>query len=473
MFDLLRYGCIEGEKIGADFCELRFDDLSLRTMIKENEQIKEINLIKRCGIGISTYFKGVVGYSYTAELTQKALREAVKRSFGIAKASSRIAKLKLELDEQRPSKSAKEEMKFRKHPSELSLLEKKEMLDRITSSAKENGKRISSVIGLYGELFGEKMFTNSEGTELSWKTSVVDLRVNVTSKDKAGNLVDEGDGIGGSFGIEKFEENSYTPERLGENAAHWASEKLKAKSAPVGEFKALCENILVGVLAHESFGHLSEADFILTNSSPLVGKIGERIGSEVVTIVDEGVCDSKYQGFYLPFDDQGVRTEKTVIMENGVLRTYLHTRSTAKLLKGKATGNARAINFTFAPIPRMKNTYIQPGDLTEEEALEELHEGIYAIRTAGGQANMDGSFLFKARRGYWIEDGEIKYPLKDVALTGNILEFMGNVEGATRDLEIQSGYFGGCGKGGQFPLPVGLGGPKLLVKKVRFGGESA
>jgi TldD protein len=121
----------------------------------------------------------------------------------------------------------------------------------------------------------------------------------------------------------------------------------------------------------------------------------------------------------------------------------------------------------------MRNTYFLPGDMTEEEALEALGTGIYAIRTAGGQVNMDGTFIFKAVRGYWVEKGEAVRPLKDVILTGNMLELLQRVEGATRDLEIVSGYFGGCGKERQFPLPVGLGGPKLVISSVRFGGERA
>ena len=132
---------------------------------------------------------------------------------------------------------------------------------------------------------------------------------------------------------------------------------------------------------------------------------------------------------------------------------------------------SRAVNFTFAPIPRMKNTYFAPGDLSEEEALEQLGTGIYAIRSAGGSVESDGSFIFQASRGYWVENGEKQYPLKDVALSGNILDLLKNVRGATKDLQLFSSYFGGCGKDGQSPLPVGLGGPHLLLKQATFGGE--
>ena len=158
-------------------------------------------------------------------------------------------------------------------------------------------------------------------------------------------------------------------------------------------------------------------------------------------------------------------------MEEGIFKGFLHTRSTATAMKAKPTGNGRALAFIFAPIPRMKNTYITPGDLTEEEALEQLGEGIYAISWNGGQANMDGTFTFKAARAYWVEKGEIQHPLKDVAISGNILDFLHNIEGKTKDFELRATFFGGCGKGGQNGLATGVGGPKVILSKAQFGGQ--
>jgi TldD protein len=225
------------------------------------------------------------------------------------------------------------------------------------------------------------------------------------------------------------------------------------------------------VLAHESFGHLSEADFIVTGGSPLAGRLGERLGTEHATIIDGGCPDiKKTGGLWYPFDDQGIAGGQTIVLDKGVLVHYLHNRGTAKKLGQEPTGNSRAVNFIFPPIPRMTNTYFTPGTLTEEEALEQLGTGVYAMQTSGGQVDFDGSFLFKATRGYWVENGEIKHPLREVALSGNILNFLGKIENATKELELYSGYFGGCGKGDQFPLPVGFGGPKLLVSGVTFGG---
>ncbi len=471
LIELLQYAIKKGEKLGADFVEARFDDLSIRELLVEKKTVKDVKTLRRRGIGINTYHHGATGYSFTVDLSKNAIAEAAARSLNIAKVSSAIAQVKVEPGEATASKSEKLALRVKKHPDDFPLDFKKDMILRAVESSEEHGKNISSITGRYGELYGEKMFINSAGTEVSWAPIVVDLRVQVVSK-KADLLVDGGDSFGGSSGLEAFDLNEHSPETLGENAGKWAAEKLEAKPAPPGKHRALCENMLVGVLAHESFGHLTEADFIVSGMSPLVGKLGEQLGSEKTTIIDEGTPDpEKHSGFWIPFDDQGVKTTKVVIMNNGKLVKYLHSRETATMMKVSSTGNARAINYNFPPIVRMRNTYFTPGDLSFEEAVELLDTGIYAIRTAGGQASADGTFMFKARRGYYVEHGEIKHPLREVTLAGSILTFLQNIEGGTKELLIRSGYFGGCGKSGQWPLPVGFGGPHLLVREVQFGGE--
>jgi TldD protein len=235
----------------------------------------------------------------------------------------------------------------------------------------------------------------------------------------------------------------------------------------------MTENRLTGVLAHESFGHLSEGDFVVIGGSPLTDKIGAALGTEHATIVDSGKVDiGKYGGLWLPYDDQGTPSSKTTVLDKGTLKHYLHDRGTAAKLGQDPTSNSRAVNFVFPPIPRMTNTYFAPGDLTEEEALELLGTGVYAIQSSGGQVQGDGSFLFKAIRGYWVDKGELQYPIREVSLSGNILELLSKVEGGTKELKISSGYFGGCGKGDQYPLPTGLGGPRLVIDGVTFGGEA-
>ncbi|NHJ32980.1 MAG: TldD/PmbA family protein [Asgard group archaeon] len=474
LFDILRYGLDVGEKLGADNVEARIDDLQLRTLIKENKKIKETNINRRSGLGITTYYKGVSGYSYTANLEKKAVKECVKNAFGIAKASSSIAKLKLVVDKrEKTSKVHDLKLSMKKHPKDFDLGYKIDLMDRIETAALADADWIKSSQARYGEFYGSKYFMNTDGDEISWQPIVIDLRIRLTAPASNGaSLVSSRNKLDGSKGLELFDKKGSTPEVLGEQCHEWLKEQREAKAAPAGKFRALCDNGLSGVLAHESFGHCTEADAVLTNSTVLKGQLGVKIGTEIVNIIDEGTPDQQYNAFWLPFDDEGTPTTRTVLVENGILKGYLHNRASANFLKGDLTGNARAIHYRYNPIPRMKNTYFEPGDLTEEEAIEQLKEGIYAIQTSGGQVNPTvGTFLFKAVRGYWIENGKIKYPIKDVTIKGELLALLNNVEGLTKELKIDSGYFGGCGKGVQYPLPTGKGSPKILFSEAMFGGE--
>ncbi|MFW9786506.1 MAG: TldD/PmbA family protein [Candidatus Thorarchaeota archaeon] len=474
MLDKLQ-DCVRiGEDLGANFVEARYEDLTLRALQRINDIWQDIQVKSRMGFAITSYVDGVSGFSFTASTETKDIHSAVEKSYRMAKASSSAAKLKLPFERSSAVKSKKSDTPSVKiHPRDKELDYKIDMVNRTIESAREYGENIRSVRGLWGELYGPKMLVNSDGSVIDWEFLVSDLRVIVTSKTDAGAMVFGVKGQGGTFGLEEFEKEEYTPEKMGEVAGSNAKEQLKAKACPAGKFRALVEEILVGVLAHESFGHLSEADFVVTNGSPLTDKIGTALGTEHATIIDGGIPDiQRYGGLWLPYDDQGIAGSQTTVLDKGVLKYYLHNRGTAKKLGQEPTSNARAVNFIFPPIPRMTNTYFQTGDLTEEEAIEQLDTGVFAIQTSGGQVEGDGSFVFKAIRGYWIEKGEIQYPIREVALSGNILDLLSKVEGGTKELKLFSGYFGGCGKGEQFPLPTGMGGPQLLISDVTFGGEA-
>lgn len=459
--------------MGADFVEARYDDLVLRTLQRTNKIWKDIIVRSRVGVGIVSYIDGTSGYSFTSSLSQSDLNETAEQSVKMARASAKAATLKLDFKKRSPVRSHKGDTYHVKiHPKKIGLAKKTELVDRAVESARQFGKSITNISGWYGELYGGKTFTNSEGSIVKWDFEIVDLRCLVISKTTAGQLVTGLDQAGGTAGLELFQRKNSTPEEMGKKAATQAAEQLKARSCPAGKFRALIENRLGGVLAHESFGHLSEADFVVIGGSPLAGKIGKKLGTKHATIVDHGTPDiGKIGGLWVPFDDQGIKANKTVVLNKGVFTHHLHNRGTAHHLHEEPTGNCRAIHFGFIPIPRMTNTYFAPGDLNEEEALELLDTGIYALQSSGGQVEDDGSFVFKAIRGYRVKNGEIKEPLREVALCGNILELLTKIEGATKILRLESGYFGGCGKNGQGPLPVGLGAPELVIGEVTFGGK--
>ena len=465
IFDLLHKAVDMGHKQGGEFIEARYDDLQLTTINLTNDIIKQSSSNNRKGIGILVYFKGTPGYSFTPELSQEGVKEATKRAVKFAKSTDVRNKIKLDFDKI-PEVKDNIEAKVKKNPKDFEFNEKLDMLKRGIEQIKEQ-VNATTTIGLFGELYGEKYFVNSEGSEIFWVPMIVDMRM-------GGVIVREGqqaqafEGSGSSKGMEYFDEKKTTPEVLGEETGKYTKEQLDAVAAPTGKSKTLVSPLMGGVVVHESFGHLSESDFVVTGQSPIADRVGEELGSEYVTIIDEGI--SPYGGLFFPYDDQGVKTGRTVLLEEGILKGYLHNRGTANKMNAELTGNSRAINFMYNPIVRMKNTYFEKGDLTFEEAVEQINTGIYAVRMSGGQVGLDGNFMFNCSRGYLIEKGEISKPIKNTALSGNILELLKYVEGATKEIELKTGYFGGCGKNGQGGLPCGFGGPNVIMDQVLVGG---
>jgi TldD protein len=249
-------------------------------------------------------------------------------------------------------------------------------------------------------------------------------------------------------------------------------DRLNAKSTITDKYNVFIGNELTGYIAHETFGHLAESDEIITGSSLLKNLQGKRFASDKVNIVDQGVIYSKnYPGVYLPYDDEGVKTKKTIIVENGILKKKLHNRQTAKYFKEELTGNARAINYKYPPICRMSNTFFSPGELKKEEGMELVKNGIYAKSATGGCMSLDGTFILKVDKAYIIKNGEIEHPLKNIIITGNTKDFLNKIIGVCDDFTVLSSCFGGCGKAGQGPLPVGNGGPHLICKNIMIGGE--
>jgi len=463
--DLMNKATKHALRIGADFAEVKGEDTKTMSIEAVNKEIRTVSEVHNVGIGVRVFCGKGSGFSFSSILDEQNAFHAVETAVKIAKASTKKTLMKQRLAEVKTIQD-KKTANVNKHPREVSLEEKKDYCLRQCEAAKKISKQIANITSVFGEYHGTIHYLNTEGTKVSYEPLLVGLRILCVAK-KGETIVDARNSYGGSVGLSAFEEEANTPEKIAEDTAKWAVEKLKAKPAPAGKFDALIDPKLAGVLAHESFGHLSEADFVVIGASPLSGRIGQPLGTENVTIIDEGLPQKG--GYNIYFDDEGFPCRRIEVMKKGVLNSYLHSRVTAKAMKMEPTGNARSQDYSFEPIVRMRNTYFDVGDWKQEEALEELRNGIYAIDTAGGQVSDTGTFLFKAIRGYMVENGELKYPLRDVALTGNILELLKNVEAVCNDLEISSTPFGGCGKMEQRAL-VGTGGPHLKVKNVHFGG---
>lgn len=242
---------------------------------------------------------------------------------------------------------------------------------------------------------------------------------------------------------------------------------LKAPKVEGGVQTVILNRLLGGVFIHEAFGHLSEADFLYENPKLRdLMVIGREMGPRHLNVVDDGSIDRTVGS--LTYDDEGTPTSKTYLIKEGVLAGHLHSMETAAKMGAQPTGNARAVRRGLPPIVRMTNTYIENGETSKEELFSGVDKGIYALNFFGGQTEFE-TFTFSAGHGYRIENGEIGELVRDVVLTGNLFQTLQHVDGLADDLLLHE--TGGCGKGGQAPLPVGLGAPHVRIRDVVIGGE--
>lgn len=365
---------------------------------------------------------------------------------------------RLDLAPSIPGKSAKVPVK--KDPASLSLEEKVDLLREIEKAAKVEG--VGSTQAVYNELLLKTDYSSSDGRDLEAEATRVGFYV--TAVASRSGLYQAGmESRAGACGLELFEE--VNAPALARRAGETAVALLDAKAPRGGAYPVVVDQELGGVFVHEAVGHAAEADIVLEGGSILEGKIGERIGSELVTVKDDPSLP--LYGFY-PFDDEGSATEETVLVDDGVLTSYLHSRETAARLGGvprnaRAQGNSR-------PVVRMSNTYIPPGrdGWSLPEILEEMKDGVYLLGSRGGQVSTaEGIFQFNAKRGYLVRGGEMTSLLRDVSLSGHILEILERVTAVGDDLSFNSGR---CGKSGQL-VPVSDGSPHLLIEEAAVGGS--
>ena len=273
------------------------------------------------------------------------------------------------------------------------------------------------------------------------------------------------------YGISQLDLTAVKTEKrylaIAREALRVALVNLESKEFTAGNFPVALANGWPGVLIHEAIGHGLEADSIRKKASIFVDKIGEQVTSPLCTIVDDGTLERGTGSF--DYDSEGTPSQYNVLIENGVLKTYMYDKLNAKLMGAKPTGNGRRQGYGVVPIPRMTNTYMLPGESDPKDIIKSIDKGIYAIRFEGGQVNpASGNFTFGASEAYYVENGEICYPIKGVTLIGNCIDVMKKVSMVGNDLKFDKGV-GRCGKQGQ-SVPVGIGQPTLRLDSITIGG---
>lgn len=436
----------------VDYIDIRSGKSETTSILMKDGDVDEINTGMSLGARIRVLNNGAWGFAYTTdlskinEITETAIKLSKSLKGDVKLSDTEVVKDKTAVDVKIPFK-------------DISVEEKKEALKQASDAAAI--EKVNSTTASYVDGEIDELFMNSEGSQIEVATSRVRMALNASATD--GEIIQFGHGsMGGVKGFEVIADRDL--EEFGKTIGEKAVRLLDAKPAPSGKFPVIADPELTGVLIHEALGHAVEGDLILQNDSILKGKMGEMIASDIVNIFDDA---SLREGFgYYPYDVEGIRTKPNQLVKDGKLISLLNSRETASQLGMKSSGNARSI-ISDKPIVRMSNTYLQPGDRTFEELIEDIPDGIYLKGSRGGQVDTGkGIFQFNAAEGYLIKNGELATPVRDVSLSGNILETLKNIDAIGNDFKLSVGF---CGKDGQ-TAPVGDGGPHTRILNALVGG---
>lgn len=357
----------------------------------------------------------------------------------------------------------KEEVKVKRDFVNVDLEEKLKLVHDVYNKLMVD-KKIVNAASRYAEVTGQKLFMNTEGVELYVKAPLI--RFIIVAYAKAGKNIQVDYNSKGKYGAgyEFIKEINF--DKICPETAKGAIDLLDAKDAPSGKSPVILDPDMAGLIAHESFGHGLEADQVIRNRSFLSDKLNEKVASENVTIIDNSAYENGY-GTYA-FDDEGVKSKRNVLVENGILKGFLHSRETASALSAQPTGNGRAENFAHKIYVRMSNTYFEKGDWRLEEMIEDIDRGVYLIKSSHGMEDpLGGGIQVSSLKGFLIEHGKLTQLLRPVALSGKVLELLHNVDAVGKDFRLHPG---GCGKGYEDFVRVSSGGPSIRVKEAIVGG---
>ena len=445
----------------ADYTEIRIEQEARSQVLFRKDKLENIEGSNEQG-GIVRVLKdggwGIAAFNDISDLPGK-VKEATRMAQLVAASIDTPVAL-ADVDPVQQVVTADLKCDFRTVPLE----EKKKLTEEYNRILLDYDKRIVSTNARYTDSFRTVTFGNSEGTFIVQEIPDITLLLVAVASDGPRNIQQGFESLGEAAGY------AYVLDREQEtrDAAKRAIDLLSAKPVGGGKYTVILDPSLAGVFIHEAFGHFCEADFLFKNEQlKKVMKLGSRFGNDDLNVVDEGFIRGLRGN--VPFDDEGTPRAKTYLIKDGILSSLLHSRETAKKMGAVPTGNARAISYEYEPIVRMTNTYIEAGKQTMQQMLSEVDHGLYAVRAYGGQTMFE-QFTFSAAYAYEIEHGELGEMQRDVVLTGNVFETLRSIDGIGVDLTMYGGS-GGCGKGGQFPLPVTDGAPHIRIRNVTVGGK--
>ncbi|MBD2085234.1 TldD/PmbA family protein [Trichocoleus sp. ST-U3] len=443
-------------RTAVDYLEIRLEQSESTSISFRGHQLDAVDRNFTLAGGIRACHMGgwsFVTFNGLAELKDR-IEEAISQAHLVGKETTMLAPMEPIQDYVA--------VEIGRDPRGVSLAEKRRLLEGYNQLLLDFDPRIQTTMVNLRDRFGITYFANSLGTCIAQERLDVSGRFGAIAREE------------GSAPRQGFESvHSRTDYNILEGiedqvlgAAKRAVGQLEAKSVKGGQYTVVLDPYLAGVFIHEAFGHLSEADFVYEN--PRMQELltlGKPLAIKQLNVVDDATMPDLPGS--LKYDDEGVPAQRKYLIKDGILTQRLHNRETAGKLHEAPTGNARALNATYPPLVRMTNTGIEPGEHSFDDMIGDIEEGVYAVRMLGGQTNGE-MFTFAAAEGYMIRNGKIAERVTDVSLTGNVFQTLKDIEAIGND----SIYInGGCGKGGQMPLPVSVGGPHLRIKNVVVGGR--
>ena len=455
---LIRRLLSEALSRGGDYADLYFEYRAGADFSYEEERVKSVGRGITLGLGVRVNKGDATGYAYCEQLDPKAMEKAARTAAAIATSGSSPAP-------QSVTPIVVPDFYPVAVPShEVLATDKLELLRRADRAARAADPRITKVICSFTEEWKEILVANSLGSVLRDSQPLMRFGCYAIAEDGAKRQTGSSGG-GGRTGMSYFDDRS--PEWHGREAARLALAMLDAVEAPAGEMPVVLAPGDSGILLHEAIGHGLEADFNRKETSNYSGKIGQRVASDLCTVVDDGTV--AHTRGAINVDDEGNAGRRNTLIENGILRGYLHDRLSARHFGVTPSGNGRRQSFRHSPLPRMTNTVLVAGPHDPEEIIRSTKKGVYAKRFSGGQVNIsNGDFVFSLTESYLIEDGRLTAPLKGVNLIGNGPDVLTKVDMLGTDFELSDGIWT-CGKDGQ-SVPVGVGTPTVKNSAITVGG---
>jgi TldD protein len=443
---------------GADLAEIYIEDVQSLTIGMEDSKIEQAIRGADRGAGVRVFFGNLVTYAYTDNLDESSLLAAARAAAAAGSGGSQSQVIDL------TERKSPLEFRVEKPFDLLNIKDKASILAKMDEAGRAYSPYVQQVMAGYQELNRHMWLFNSNGLQVEDDRYFVEMRAGIVAR-RNGMLQRAFEGFGGQVGLELLDANDPV-EKIKEIAAS-AVRMLDSRPCPAGEMTVVMCNGWGGVLFHEACGHQMEADFITKGSSAYTGMVGQQVASPIVTAIDDGTIPGRRGS--IRFDDDGTPSQRTVLIEKGVLKEYMWDLVEARRVgRESSTGNGRRESFRHMPMPRMTNTFIDRGEHDPEEIIRSTKKGVYIKSMAGGQADIArGDFVFNATEAYLIEDGRLTAPLRGATVMGNGPAVLQEIDMVGTDLALDPGM-GMCGKMQRARVSVGQ--PTIRIPRVTVGG---